>query len=159
MVPASRSIDNFIIDTVTALAEPIVQELGLELVEVRYQRESHGWVLRFIVDRETGVTVDDCARVSREVGHLLEVEDPIDNPYTLEVSSPGLDRPLKNEKDFVRCKGLKAKVKTREPVAGQSRFVGIIENLDDGKLNLATEQGMVLIPLEQIAKAKLVIEF
>ena len=148
-----------IVETITALVEPVLDGLELELVEVQFRREPVGWVLRLIIDSENGVTIDDCATVSREVGHLLEVEDPIEQSYNLEVSSPGLDRPLKTAKDFIRCKGQKAKVTLSEPLEGLQHFTGMIEGFEGEKLLLNTDTGLVQIPYGLIAKAKLVIEF
>ncbi|RPJ40902.1 MAG: ribosome maturation factor, partial [Deltaproteobacteria bacterium] len=88
----------------------------MELVDVEYQRESPGWVLRLYLGREGGVTIDDCAEVSREVGTILEVRDLIPNPYILEVSSPGLTRPLKKLEDFQKYRNALVKIKTFAPV-------------------------------------------
>ncbi len=85
---------------VEAVALPVLEELGLELVEVQYRREQSGWVLRLIIDKQDGVSLDDCAAVSREISQLLDIEDFIDQAYNLEVSSPGLNRPLKSMADF-----------------------------------------------------------
>src|SRR3989337_223784 len=101
-----------IVDRVHAIADPIFSNEGMELVEIEYRRESRGWVLRLYIDKEGGVTLDDCTHVNREVGRSLDVEDFITTPYTLEVSSPGLNRPLKNEKDFSRYLNHRVKVKT-----------------------------------------------
>ena len=142
----------------TALIEPVVIDLELELVEVQFRREASGWVLRLIVDKEDGVSLDNCAAVSREVGRLLEVEDPIEHPYLLEVSSPGLERPLTKEKDYLRFLHRKAKIKTSEPIDNQRIFVGTIENLHNKELTLRTDSGDVQLRLAMIAKARLVFE-
>ena len=142
----------------TALIEPVVIDLELELVEVQFRREATGWVLRLIVDKEDGVSLDNCSAVSREVGRLLEVEDPIEHPYLLEVSSPGLERPLTKEKDYLRFRHHKAKIKTREPIDNQRVFVGTIENLHNKVLTLQTDGGEIKLPLDMIAKARLVFE-
>jgi ribosome maturation factor RimP len=139
----------------TILLEPMVTDLGLELVEIQFRREAAGWVLRLIIDKETGVSLDDCAEVSREAGRLLEVEDPIEHSYRLEVSSPGLERPLRQEKDYLRFVGHKAKIKTSEPVDGQWVFIGTIEQFHDRVLTLQTDQGKITLPLDMIAKARL----
>jgi ribosome maturation factor RimP len=103
---------------VEALAIPVLEEIGLELVEVQFRREQSGWVLRLVIDKQEGVSLDDCAAVSREIGQLLDIEDFIDQAYNLEVSSPGLNRPLKSMADFQRFIGRKAKIKTIEPISG-----------------------------------------
>ncbi|MGV1099980.1 ribosome maturation factor RimP [Thiovibrio sp. JS02] len=159
MVSEEKNTEPPLLKKLTELIEPVVEDFGLELVELQFRREAPGWVLRLIIDSEVGVSIDDCANVSREVGHLLEVEDLIEQAYTLEVSSPGLDRPLKKEKDFVRCKGKKAKVVVHQTIAGQNAFVGVIEGFQAGNIVLATEQGTVDIPFTTVKKARLVVEF
>ncbi len=143
---------------VAALVAPLVADLGLELFEVQFRREGHGWVLRLTIDSPAGITVDDCARVSREAGHLLEVEEVIGHAYQLEVSSPGLDRPLRREQDFHHFSGRLAKIKTSRPLDGQQVFIGRLGPLQDGVLTLVCDQGEVRIPLAEIAKARLEIE-
>src|SRR4030043_1474870 len=101
-----------IINRVMKIIDPILLDEGMECVDVDYRREARGWVLRLYIDKEGGVTLDDCTRVSHEVGRSLDVEDVILNPYTLEVSSPGLNRPLKDEKDFIKYCNRLIKVKT-----------------------------------------------
>ena len=149
---------NILHSRLTALVEPVVTDLQLELVEVQFRREESGWVLRLIIDKEDGVSLDDCTGVSREIGRLLEVEDPIDQSYRLEVSSAGLERPLTQEKDYLRFRHRKAKIKTREPIDNQRVFVGTIENLHNKVLTLQTDGGEIKLPLDMIAKARLVFE-
>lgn len=153
------AIESPLVGRLTQLVAPVVEDFGCELVELQFRREAHGWVLRLIIDHENGVGIDDCSRVSREVAHLLEVEDPIEQSYTLEVSSPGLDRPLKRMKDFLRCKGKKAKVVVKEPVDGQNQCVGMIEDVSQESVTLRTDHGIIEIPFTQMKKARLVIEF
>src|SRR5688572_23787016 len=90
-----------------ALAEEMASRSGYELVDLEYRRESSGWMVRLFIDRPGGVTLEDCQRVSQEFGTLLEVEDPIPHPFHLEVSSPGLDRPLRKQADYVAAVGSK----------------------------------------------------
>ena len=149
----------YVIRAITSLAEPIAEDLGLEIVEIQYRREAHGWVLRLIIDRAGGLSVDDCARMSNEIGRILEVEDCIEHAYHLEVSSPGLDRPLTTERDFLRNRGKKVRVITRESVDGLTEFVGTIEGFDDGAVTLRTVAGLSRVPAANISKAKLEIEF
>jgi len=148
-----------LIDRVTALITPVLVEMAAELIEAQFRREGHGWVLRLIIDTEAGVTLDDCARVSREAGNLLEIEELITYPYHLEVSSPGLDRPLRNEKDFRRFVGRLAKVKTSEAINGQQVFIGRLGPVNDDAIAMTIEQGEVVIPFALIAKARLEVEF
>ena len=154
-----EAIESPLVRRLTELAVPVVEDLGCELVELQFRREAPGWVLRLIIDNANGVGIDDCARISREVAHLLEVEDPIEQAYSLEVSSPGLDRPLKREKDFERCKGKKAKVVVREPIDGQNQCIGLIEDVTQESVTLRTDHGTIEIPFTRMKKARLVIEF
>ncbi|MDG4474886.1 ribosome maturation factor RimP [Thiovibrio frasassiensis] len=154
-----EAIESPLVHRLTQLVVPVVEDLGCELVELQFRREGHGWVLRLLIDNENGVGIDDCARISREVAHLLEVEDPIEQAYSLEVSSPGLDRPLKCEKDFLRCKGKKAKVVVREPIEGQNQCIGLIEDVTQESVTLGTDHGIIEIPFAKMKKARLVVEF
>lgn len=154
-----ESAAEHILDTIARLAAPIADELGLELVEVQFRREKVGWVLRLIIYRPTGVTVDDCATVSRELGNLLDIEDLIEQPYHLEVTSPGLDRPLKTARDFARHRGQKVKVVTNAPVDGEHVITGSIVQVGDERVTVAAGEKSIAVPYERIAKAKLVIEF
>ncbi len=133
--------------------------MDMELVELQFQREGAGWVLRLIIDKKNGVSVDDCAAISRETGRLLEVEELIDHPYHLEVSSPGLDRPLRQEKDFLRFQGRMAKIKMKEPIDNQYVFVGKIDKVDAGSVILETDKALIQLPMNSIKKARLVVEF
>ena len=122
-------------------AEPLLPSMGLELVDVQFRREGHGWVLRLFIDAEEGVTLDHCADVSREVSHFLDVEDLIDHAYHLEVSSPGLERPLRSLGDFQRFPGKKARVRLHESLDGQKVFVGIIGQATEESIHLDLEEG------------------
>ncbi len=145
-------------DQVKALISPIVDDLGLELVDLMLRNEQEGLTLRVVIYRAEGVNIDLCARVSREISRLLEVEDPIASAYKLEVSSPGLTRPLTTSRDFMRNRGKKVKIK----FAGQQgplTSVGVIEDADDEKVRLTVEGEEMAINMADIHKAKLVIEF
>ncbi len=148
-----------VIGTIESLVTPILQEMDLELVDVLYRREKGGWVLRLIIDRENGVTLDDCTAVSREVSQLLDIEDIIEQVYNLEVSSPGLDRPLKSIGDFQRFTGRKAKVTTREPIQGNQVFIGRINKVEDDLIILEVGQQELSIPFSEVARARLEVEF
>lgn len=150
------------------LISPILEQLGFELVELEFKREGRDWFLRIFIDKEGGVTLDDCADVSREVDALLDVEDLIDTAYRLEVSSPGIDRPLRNARDYERFRGRLVKVKTFEPLdpdaRGHSRktFVGELLGLDGEMVQIRQTDkkgGVVVIPLSGIAKANIEFEF
>jgi ribosome maturation factor RimP len=130
----------------------------MELVDIEYRRESKGWVLRLTLDKEGGVTLDDCTRVSQEVGRNLDVEDFIQTPFTLEVSSPGLTRPLKTEKDFMKYCNRLIKVKTVDPVENRRQFKGELLGVSQGQIEIKVEKEVFQISLSNVAKANLEIE-
>lgn len=143
-------------ERVKSIARPLLQEYGLDLVEVEFRREAGGWILRLYLDKHGGLTLGDCQRVSEELGDLLDIEDLIDHPYSLEVSSPGLNRPLCREADFLRFVGQRARVSTSQAIAGQRRFLGILKGYEGGRVMLEREDGsVVLIPHSLISKAQL----
>ena len=144
-----------IVDRVRATIDPILLEEGIELVDIEYRRESRGWVLRIYLDRQGGVTVDDCSRVSQEVGRILDVEDFIQNPYTLEVSSPGLFRRLKTEKDFMKYRGQLIKVKTFDFIENRRHFKGRLLGISENKLEIESDGEIFQIPLSSVARANL----
>ena len=146
-------------ESIEGLVTPIIHENRLELVDVEYKKEGKNWFLRIYIDKEGGVTVDDCTRVSREIEDLIDVEEVVPSSYILEVSSPGLDRPLKREKDFLRFKGKRAHVTTYTPIHEQKSFKGTIRDFQDDTLFLDIDSQPVEIPKSQIAKARLEIEF
>jgi len=128
------------------------------LVDLEYQRESQGWVLRIYIDQEGGVTVEDCAEVNREVGTTLEVRNLIANPYVLEVSSPGLTRSLKKAEDFIKYQTRLVKVKTFKPIEGRRNFKGTLLGLEGERVRLMVEGRIYEVPLQGITKANLEIE-
>lgn len=144
-----------IIAAIEEYAGPVLDDMGLELVEVQFRPEGHGWVLRIFIDKEQGVIVDDCAHVSREISTWLDVEDLIEHAYHLEVSSPGLERPLKKPADYERFAGRKARVKLKEPRDGQRVFIGILGSIQENKVTLIVDEKPVRIAFEEIARARL----
>ncbi len=148
-------VEREVADRVRAIVGPILLDERTELVDVEYRRESKGYVLRLTLDKEGGVTLDDCTRISREVGRTLDVEDFIQSPYTLEVSSPGLNRPLKTEKDFVRYCGRLIKVKTIDSIQNRRQFKGRLMGISENKIEIESEGGIFEIPLSNLAKANL----
>ncbi|HSB07546.1 MAG TPA: ribosome maturation factor RimP [Thermodesulfobacteriota bacterium] len=148
-----------IIDHVRRLADPILSDEGFELIEVQYRGESRGWVLRLYVDKEGGITLEDCARISQEIGRSLDVEDFILTPYTLEVSSPGLTRSLKSEKDFMKYQDRLIKVTTTQAIGNRRQFKGRLRGVVNNQIQVDTDGEVVQIPLSDIAKAHLEIEF
>lgn len=145
-----------VIERVREYAESLLPTMGLELYDVQFRREGHGWVLRLIVDKEGGVTLDDCSRVSRETGDFLDVEDLIDHAYHLEVSSPGLERPLRSLEECRRHLGKKARFKLVEEIQSQRVIVGDLERVEDDELSVVSEEGTIYrILWSNIAKARL----
>jgi len=144
---------------VSDLVGPILDGLGYELVDVEYVTSSGRWVLRLTIDNEPGVTLDDCARVSREIGDLIDVKEIINHEYVLEVSSPGLNRPLKKEKDFIQAIGKKIKVKTKTPVEGRRNYTAYLNRFEDGFLFLEMDGTVVSLPLRKVDKANILYEF
>jgi len=138
------------------IVEPTLAGLGYELVDA--QASNHGRSLRIFIDRPEGITVDDCAEVSQHLSRVFAVEG-VDYDR-LEVSSPGLDRPLRKIADFVRFSGQKAEVRMRSPDAnGRKRFIGILRDVQGGVLNLEVDGAVVALKFDAVDRAKLVPEF
>ena len=155
-----KSESKRIVNEVSRFAEPLLNSWFLELVDVEFVFESGRWVLRIYMDKEGGVTLDDCAGVSRELGDLMDAEDIIDLPYVLEVSSPGLNRPLKKESDFVRSIGKLIKVTMVEPINNRRNFTGRVSDVAEGILRLSLDDNhLVELPLRHVEKARLKYEF
>jgi ribosome maturation factor RimP len=144
---------------VSKLIVPTVTEHNAELVDVEYIKAGKIWTLRVFIDKKQGVTVLDCQKLSREIEDLIEVHELISDPYTLEVSSPGLDRPLKKEADFLRNKDKQIQLKTYSPIEGRKNFSGIILDVKNKILFLVDKDDCLELELANIAQAKLVIKF
>ncbi len=145
-----------LIATIQAFAEPLLAGMALELVEIQYRREGHGWVLRFFIDKEGGVAIDDCAAASREISAYLEVEDLFDHPYHLEVSSPGLERPLKKQEDFRRFVGRLVRIKLREPMEdGQRLLIGTLRGVEGETVTLEVDGRELAVDMNTMARARL----
>ena len=155
------------VERIREAANRVVESHGLEVFDVQLRRESTGWIVRVFIDRpgpsgtpEDSVGVEDCAAVSRELSTILDVEEPLDRAYTLEVSSPGLDRPLRGARDFERFTGRAAKIVLDEPTDGQSAFAGRIRGLEDGMLVFEAEgRKLHRIALTNIKRARLDVVF
>jgi ribosome maturation factor RimP len=143
---------------VHALVEPAAAAAGYELVEAQWKHEQGGWVLRLLIDKVGGVGHDDCERMSREVGTLLDVHDLIPHHYSLEVSSPGLDRPLSTPAHFQRFAGHRAKVRLKAGVEGRRNFTGAILSADEGRVLLEVDGQEHALPLADLERATLVYE-
>jgi len=148
-----------IVKQVENLVEPILEEMGYELVDVEYVSSYGRWILRLFVDREGGVTIGDCARISAELGDLIDVKEFIRHEYNLEVSSPGLDRPLRKEKDLYRALGKRVKVRMAAPLVGRRNFAGVLLRYGDGILHLEVDGHAVALSWSDVAKANLIYEF
>ncbi len=151
-------MSELIIDKVQGFLQSLLPTMELELFDVQFRREGHGWVLRVFIESETGVTLDHCSDVSRELGRYLDVEDLIDHAYNLEVSSPGLERPLRSIDDFRRYCGKKARVKVHHAIDGEKVFEGVIEEVVDDQIHLKLDDGRSMqFSFEMINKARLAI--
>lgn len=161
------------IDRLRDAAARIAGSYGLEIFDVQFRREASGWVLRVVIDRpapadggsadvET-VGIEDCQRVSHDFSALLDVEDAltegIATGYTLEVSSPGLDRPLRGEADFRRFTGRLTKIVTDQPVDGQTHFAGRLSGIEDGAVLVTEGRRVHRVPLARVKRARLDVEF
>lgn len=142
------------------LITPIIEQNNFELVDVEYVKEGGNWYLRAYIDKEGGITVDDCEVVSRALGDLLDAEDFIEEAYILEVSSPGLGRPLKKEKDFKRSIGEEVEVRTYRAINKQKEFVGLLVSYDKDSVTLQLdEENEMTINRSDIALIRLAFDF
>jgi len=138
------------------LIEPAVESLGYELVLLEFSPGLQTGTLRLYIDTPEGVALEDCEKVSREIAALLDVEDPIQKAYRLEVSSPGLDRKLKSAVDFERFAGFEADLRLRETLNGRRRFVGVLSQGQNGKFALDYEGGRLEFTADEVERARLV---
>ena len=143
-----------------ALLLPIITANGFELVDVEYVKEGSNWYLRAYIDKEGGITVDDCETVSRAFGDKLDEEDFIEDSYILEVRSPGLGRPLKKEKDYARSMGKKLEIRTFRPVDRQKEFYGVLTAYDESSVTIELEDGrQMTFQKPELALIRLAFEF
>src|SRR5882672_3196375 len=156
-----------VVEQVRSVAIRVAASYGLEIFDVQFRREAPGMILRVLIDRpgpaaraEESVSVEDCARVSRDLSAVLDVEDVVPTAYTLEVSSPGLDRPLRRPEDYRRFAGRRAKVVMRERVDGQGFFKGRLGGVDGAEVVIEADDGRThRVPLNLITRANLEVEF
>lgn len=140
-----------------AIVAPVIEGMGFELVRLRLMGGKRA-VLQIMAERpEGGIEIEDCARISRAVGAVLDVEDPISGEYNLEVSSPGIDRPLTRLKDFARWEGYEAKLETQEAIDGRKRFKGELAGVQDGEVLIEIPEGVIGLSFDLLADAKLVL--
>ena len=148
-----------VLDQVVSLVGPVIEDEGYQLVDVTYRREPVGWVLRAYVDREGGITVGECARISRRIGDLIEAKNLIGQSYTLEVSSPGLDRPLKRDRDFNWALGKKVRLVKKHPEKGEQDLIGRLVLYSGDSVTIDQDGEIMIVPIEQIAKASIFVDF
>jgi len=142
-------------ELVWSLALPIVEKAGCELVDVEYVKEGGSWILRIIIDKDGGVSHEDCERVSQPLNDLLDEKDPISHPYYLEVSSPGLERRLKRPRDYERAIGEPVEIRLFSAVDGRKRYEGRLESFDGKEVSVRLDSGEIkTFSLDMIAKAK-----
>ena len=143
-------------DRLVAIIEPAITALGYELVGIEYMSQGRHSLLRIYIDSDAGINVDDCANVSHQVSAVLDVEDPIQGEYTLEVSSPGLDRPLFTAAHFQRYSGEQVDIRMHVYIDGRKKFKGLLKGIDNGQVLVEVDGNVYELPLEDIEKAKLV---
>lgn len=146
-------------ELVTKLALPVVEEAGCELWDVEYVREAGTWFLRIYIDKDGGVDILDCEKVSRVLSDLLDEADPIEGSYTLEVSSAGAERPLKRPGDFARFMGSPVAVKLYKARNGRKEFAGVLAGYEDGSVTITVGDAAMTFTKEEVALCRLRIEF
>ncbi len=146
-------------ETISCIIGPLIDDMGMELVEVEFKKEQGEWILRVFIDCEGGVRLQDCERVSREIGPVLDAEDPVVHSFTLEVSSPGVNRPLKKPADFQRFRGKLVRIKLFTPLDGEKAFSAHIKEIEADEVILDKYGKIIRLPFTKIAKANLEIEW
>lgn len=139
----------------TELLQPVIINSGYELVDIAIVKAPGGITLRILLDKPEGVTLADCERISRLAGDILDAHDPISSHYILEVSSPGINRPLKKQADFQRFAGQKALIETKTPISGRKRYKGLLSGVENGNVIISVDGTNHFIPIEGIRKARL----
>ncbi|MCF8067170.1 MAG: ribosome maturation factor RimP [Desulfobacterales bacterium] len=145
-----------VVDQVWRMSETLCETEGMELVQVELHREPAGRILRLYIDKPGGINLDECADISRQVSDMLDVTLEYDWPYSLEVSSPGIERPLVKKKDFERFAGKKTRISTKTPIEGRRKFTGVLQGVSGEFVNILIDNKTVAIPFEEISKARLV---
>ncbi|MEW9667672.1 ribosome maturation factor RimP [Ammoniphilus sp. 3BR4] len=144
---------------VEELVTPILADMSIELVDIEYVKEGNNWFLRVYIDKEGGIDIEDCGAVSEKLSKRLDEVDPIPDAYFLEVSSPGIERPLKKEKDFRWSIGKRVHLKTKEPIEDLKVFEGILSQFDQGLITIQEEQKSYVIPYDKVENARLAFVF
>lgn len=146
-------------ETAAALAAPVVAENGCSLWDVEYVKEAGTWYLRLYIDKEGGVSINDCEAVSRAVGELLDEADPIEGSYTFEVSSAGADRVLKKPEHFAQFMGTEVEVRLYRALDGRKDYVGVLTGYENGDITLDTPDGVKAFVKKDVAQARLYVRF
>jgi ribosome maturation factor RimP len=153
------NMDNDVKEKIRQLSEPVVASEGMELIHVECIKMHSRWIIRLFMDKEGGITLDDCANISNQLGDIFDIRDVIKSAYTLEVSSPGLDRPISRDQDFVKYRNSRVNIKTSEKIEGTKNFHGILlDYIEESgkKLVLIDIAGKVYrIPRQDVVKANL----
>lgn len=156
-------MSNKVIDTVSEMVQPILDNLQLELVDIEFVKEGQSWFLRVFIDSDDGVDIEECAKVSEALSEKLDEAYPIKQNYFLEVSSPGAERPLKKEADFMKALGKNVYIKTYEPIEGNKEFEGELSAFDGENVEVTvmikTRRKTINIPYDKVAKARLAVSF
>ena len=140
------------------LLEPVVESMHYEFVGLEYLSGANPAVLRIYIDHENGINVDDCADVSRQISAVLDVEDPIAGEYNLEVSSPGLNRPLFNAEHYIKCVGERVKLQTRYHIDGRRKFTGTVLAADQHQIQLEIDNTQVTLSMNDVEKGQLIFD-
>lgn len=146
-------------DQLTELIQPVVEGLGCELWGIERQSSGRSSTLKIYIDAETGVDIEDCARISRQLSSLLDVEEALKGEYTLEVSSPGMDRRLFRQDQFEAFAGAKVRIQLKRSYEGQRKYSGLLKGMDGDEVILGFDDEEILFPLEAIEKANVIPEF
>jgi len=151
-------MDLKIIEKTREIVTPVLRKSNLELIDIEYLTQKGKKIIRITIDKDTGVTLDDCVKVSREVGYILDIKDLFPGSYNLEVSSPGLERPLKTLNDFEKFSGRKVFIKTTELFQGRKNFKGLLKEVQGETIRLEEEGKLWELPFQLIHQAKLIYE-
>ena len=146
-------------DKIAGIARPVVEEEGCSLWDVEYVREAGTWYLRVFIDKDGGVSIDDCERVSRRLDPILDEEDPIPESYVFEVGSAGADRELKRPGDFARFMGSEIEVRLYRPMEGSKHYTGVLASYEDGTVGLRQGDRLLTFTKDQVAQVRLYVSF
>ena len=142
------------------MLRPVVEDMGYEIVDVEFVKEGPNWYLRVFVDKEGGVSIDDCELISKALEKILDENDPIEQAYFLEISSPGIDRPLKRKEDFIKFNGEVIDIKHYKPFEGSKEYTGRLKAYDDdGTVTIETEEKEVSFAKKDVASVRLAVIF